>query len=99
MIAGSINSKVLGGNLGFTGTDLGFSGNVLELFCATDLGFSARYLELFGGNLEFLDGCLEFLGDLAFRFSFILFLTTQLFNCLYYEKWKYIFKFDLKLLK
>jgi len=83
MIAGSINSKVLGGNLEFTGTDLGFSSNDLELFCATDLGLSAGGLEFFEGILEFLEGCLEFLGDLAFCFSFILFLTTQLFNCLY----------------
>ncbi|KAE9540102.1 hypothetical protein AGLY_005354 [Aphis glycines] len=80
MIAGSINSKVLGGNLGFTGTDLGFSGNALELFCTTTLGFSASDLEPFGGNLEFLEGCLEFLGGLTFCFPFILFLTTQAFN-------------------
>lgn len=82
MMAGSINSNVLGGILGFTGTDLGISGNDLEFSCATVLGFSANNLELFGGNLEFLEGCLEFLGDLAFCFPFILFLTTQVFNCL-----------------
>lgn len=85
MIAGSINSKVLGGNLGFTGTDLGFSGNDLELLCTTTLGFSASDLELFGGNLEFLEGCLKFLGGLIFCFPFILFLTTQAFNCLFNE--------------
>lgn len=81
-MAGSINSIVLGGNLGFTGTDLGLSDNNLE-FTDADLGFVGIDVEFLGGDFEFLESCFEFLEGLLFCFPlFIFFLATQFFNCL-----------------
>lgn len=83
MIAGSINSKELGGDLGLIGTDLGLLGSDFE-FSVDNLEFKVRCLEFLA--LELLGDCFIFLVDLTFFFKFIFFFATQLFNCLQKKK-------------